>query len=111
MHIHVHLIRGQLQEQKRNGVTARHQQSAIGFLQSVAKASVTNPPAIQEQVLELGIAALASWIGDVAAERHGPLLRFQRVRPIAHLGSKEESEPIEQRKPTSYFVQRFTIVS
>src|SRR5207245_2378459 len=80
MHVDVHLVRWQLKKQKSHGVTPGHEQSAVGLLQSMSEAAVTNPTAVDEQILHLGVAALAGRVGNVAVQMHRSLPRFQGVK-------------------------------
>ena len=85
MHVHIHQIRRQFEEQKRHGVAARHEQAAIGFLQGMAQAAVANPAAVEEQVLHLGVAALAGRVGDEAVQTRRACLGVDGIELVAQI--------------------------
>ena len=56
-------VRRDGQVQKAHGVPARHAQSPAGLLEGVLDAAVTEPPAVDEQVLQLGVAPAGDRVG------------------------------------------------
>ena len=94
MHIDIDLVRRQIEKQKRDRVAARHQQSSVAFLQGVPQRAVANPAAIEEEILRLGVAAVAGGVGDVAEEMGGALLGVDGVQLIAHLLAEEQADAL-----------------
>ncbi len=68
MHVDIHQIRWQFQEQKHDRIATRHEQAAIRFLDGVGQAAITDPPAVEEQVLHPSRASLAGRVGNVASQ-------------------------------------------
>ena len=92
MHVHIHLIRRQVKKEEDDGVTARHEQAAIGFLDGVAEAAVAYPAAVDEEVLHLGRAAFAGRVGDVAGQQRVALAALHGVEGAAT--SRPKKAPI-----------------
>src|SRR5439155_2668735 len=111
MDVHIHMIGRQFQEQERDGVSAGHEQAAIGFLQGVAETAVANPSAIDEQILHLGVAALVRRIGNVAAQQNGALPRLQGIKALPHIGAEKYPETIEDSARPGYLINVFAVVA
>ena len=87
-----------------------HEQAAVGFLQRVAEAAVADPPAVGEQVLELGVAALAGGVGNEAVDPDRAMASLQRVKAIADVRSEKESQPIQQARRGRDFVDILAVM-
>ena len=90
MHIHIHLIGRHFEKQKRDGIAAGHEQAAIGFLKRMAQTAIANPAAIEKQILQLGVAAIAGRVGDEAAQPRRAAARESSYSRFAHLGTEEQ---------------------
>ena len=53
MHVDIDQRGRKFKEQKADGMSANHQQAAIGFCQSMLQAAILNPAAVQKQKLVL----------------------------------------------------------
>src|SRR5262249_50742473 len=106
MHVHVELVSRHVEEEECYGIAPRHDETAVRLLQRVAEAAVTNPTAVDEYVLELGIAALARRIADTTAEHHFCLLRFYGIHGFAHVPSEEQADAIQQFRGGRDFVNQ-----
>src|SRR6516225_4539095 len=87
--VHIDLVGRQFQKQKDYGIAARHDESAICFLQCVRQAAVADWPTVYKQILQLGVTALARGIGDEATELRVALLCLNRIEGVADFRAKE----------------------
>src|SRR5262245_14361705 len=94
--VDINMVRRQLQKEKSDRVTPRHQQAAKCLLHCMAQAAVADPTAVEEQVLHLGVAALTGRVGNVAVQPGRSLLHLDAVQFVADLRSKEEADAIQQ---------------
>jgi hypothetical protein len=111
MHVHIHGVRRQFQEQERRGISARHQQAAKTLLQCVAERPVADPSAIDEQVLKLGRPPVAGRVADEAAKAHRPLTSVDLVSAVGDLLAKKESQPLEQTGSGGHLENELAVVS
>ena len=110
MDVDVDRIGGQIEEQDRDRIPARHQQAAIGFLDGVAQSTVADPPAIEEEILELGGAAVAGGVGDEAVEAGPRILGVDLVEPILDLVAEEQADALDQAGAAGDLVHQFVVV-
>src|SRR5207247_11311964 len=92
MDIDVHLIGRQFEKKKDDGVPAGHQQAVKCVLNGVAQRAVANPAAIDEEILQPGVAAIDAWIGDKAREPGWPCFGGDRQKLVAHFAAKKEAD-------------------
>ena len=59
MYVDIDMVGREIEEQKRDRITARHQQAAIALLHGMSERAVADPPAVEKEVLALGVAAVA----------------------------------------------------
>src|SRR5438093_5052963 len=92
MDIDIDLVGWQLDEQERHGVPSRHEQTAVSFLEGMAEAAIANPAAVDEQVLQLGVAAFTGRVRHIAAKLRRYGLHFDDVEPVAHFRAEEQAD-------------------
>src|SRR5207245_273779 len=78
--------------QERAGVPSRHEQTAVSFLEGMAEAAIANPAAVDEQVLQLGVAAFTGRVRHIAAKLRRSGLHFDDVEPVAHFRAEEQAD-------------------
>ena len=101
MHVHVHLIRRQVEEEKDDRVAAGHEQAAVGFLNGVGDGAVADPAAVDEEVLHLGRAAFAGRVGDVAGQAGVALAALDGVQGAADLQAEEGADAVAAASSTA----------
>ncbi len=94
MNIDIDHLGRQVQKEKRDRVTPRHEQAAIGFLQGVSQAAVADPAAVDEQILQAGVAAVARRVGDEAMQPHRSLFRLDLVKLVADVGAEKQGDTL-----------------
>ena len=110
MDVDVDRIRRQIEEQDRDRIPACHEEAAIRLLDGVAQGAVADPSTIEEQILQLGGAAIAGGVGDEAVEPSPGMLGFDLVEPIAHLVAEEQADPFDQAGSAGDLVDELAVV-
>ena len=111
MNIDINLVRRQLEKEKSHGISAGHEQSAIGLLQRVAQAAVANPSAIDKQILQLGVAPLVSRVHDVPAQERRSLPGLERINPLTDIDPEEHSQAFVHFHSSGNLMDAFVVMS
>src|SRR5438105_4734329 len=96
MDVDIDQVRRQLQEEKSGTIAPRHKQTVVRFGQRMTPRAVANPTAIDEQILHPRRAAIAAWVGDIAVQASGPLLRLDGQEFVADFVAEEQANAFGQ---------------
>src|SRR5262249_1026452 len=96
MDIHIDEVGRQVEEEKDDRISPCHDEPAVRLLDGVAEGTIADPAAVDEQVLHLGVAALAGRVGNEAAEGTRSLRRLDGVELIAQVATEEGPDAFAQ---------------
>ena len=110
MHIDIDGVGRQFDEEKPDGISAGHDQAAIRFLHGVAERTIADPPAVDEEILEFGVAALAGGVGDIAGQPRRALHLLDLVQLVGDLPAETEMQAFEKSRAAGYFQHVFSMM-
>src|SRR5262245_60624073 len=77
----------------------------------MAQAAVADPSAVDEEILQLGVAPLISGVHDVSAQERRSLPGLKRIKSLTNIGTKEQAQAIGHFHATGNLIDALVVMS
>ena len=95
VHVHVHRVRREVDEERRHGVAPAVQEVRIGRAHGAVQQAVAHRPAVDEEVLVLRAGAVEGGERRVAGEMHALAFGVDGERVVCEVAAHDQREPGE----------------